>query len=64
MALGAQLVALVAAFDRVLEDERALSAAAENFGSLLEVRRLVWGGLAPPGPCVPPGWRILWRVGP
>jgi tRNA C32,U32 (ribose-2'-O)-methylase TrmJ len=56
MALGAQLVALVEAFDRVLEDERAMSAAAESFGSLLEVRAACRRGADLPAP---PGWGLL-----
>lgn len=38
MSLGAQLVALVEAFDRVAADQQAMESAAESFAGLLEVR--------------------------
>ena len=38
LALGAQLAALVEAFDRVAADEQAMEAAAESFSSLLQAR--------------------------
>lgn len=40
VALGAQLAALVEAFDRVMRDDQAMETAAESFGSLLEVGSL------------------------
>lgn len=38
VALGAQLAALVEAYDRVLRDDQAMEAAAQSFGDLLQVR--------------------------
>ncbi|KAI3427115.1 hypothetical protein D9Q98_007052 [Chlorella vulgaris] len=40
LALGAQLVALTEAYDRVVEDERAMEKASESFNSLLQVDSL------------------------
>lgn len=40
VALGAQLAALVEAYDRVLRDEQAMEAAAQSFSDLLEVESL------------------------
>lgn len=42
VALGAQLAALVEAYDRVLRDEQAMEAAAQSFSDLLDVSRPVW----------------------
>ena len=49
--LGAQLAALVEAFERVVRDEQAMESAAESFGSLLQARGGAVGGRRGVGIC-------------